>query len=153
MTSFSRLHLSRSYSSRRLLEQINLHFMAVYTRWLIREAKKMWTAFESFCRNGKFHVWRHAFRRDVDGTIAAFLSSVSYFFGDLLKSANMSFVRHEHSLFHDLIVYYHHCTVYYETVTGEEILKSNVASLWHVSSRVRQIRPLQTTTVGRHSRT
>ena len=129
MTSFSRLHLSRSYSSRQLLEQINLHFMAVYTRWLIREAKKMWTAFESFCRNGKFHVWRHAFWRDVDGTIAAFLSSVSYFFGDLLKSANMSFVRHEHSLVHDLIVYYHHCTVYYETVTGEEILKSNVASL------------------------
>lgn len=58
---------------------------------------------------------------DVDGTIAAFLSSVSYFFGDLLKSANMSFVRHEHSLFHDLIVYYHHFTVYRETVTGEEI--------------------------------
>ena len=40
MTSFSRLHPSRSYSSRRLIEQINLHFMAVYTRWLIKEAKK-----------------------------------------------------------------------------------------------------------------
>ena len=41
----------------------------------------------------------------------------------------MSFVRDEHSLVHDLIVFYHHCTVYYETVTGEEILKSNVTSL------------------------
>lgn len=53
---FSQLHLSRRSSSRQLLEQINLHSIAVYTRWLIREAKKMRTNFESFCRKGKFHV-------------------------------------------------------------------------------------------------
>ena len=41
----------------------------------------------------------------------------------------MTLELHEQSLVHDLIVCYHYCTVYCETVTGEEILKSNVASL------------------------
>ena len=34
-------------------------------------------------------------RRKVDWKIVAFLSSVVYYFGDLLKSANMAFVQHE----------------------------------------------------------
>ena len=34
-------------------------------------------------------------RRKVDWKIVAFLSSVVYYFGDLLKSANMAFVRHK----------------------------------------------------------
>ena len=51
--------------------------------------------FRRFFRNGKFHVQRDAYRRNVDGKIAAFLSSVVYYFGDLLKSANMSFVRYK----------------------------------------------------------
>ena len=46
-------------------------------------------------RNGKFHVERDACRRNVDGKIVVLLSSVVYYFGDLLKSVNMAFVRHK----------------------------------------------------------
>ena len=34
-------------------------------------------------------------RRKVDWKIVAFLSSVVYYFGDLLKSANITFLRHK----------------------------------------------------------
>ena len=40
VTSFSQLHLSRNSGSRRSLDQVNLHFIAHYTRWLIKNAKK-----------------------------------------------------------------------------------------------------------------
>ena len=56
VTSFYQLHLSRNSGPRRSLEQINPHSISLYTRWLIEEAKKMWTTFESVVRNGKFHV-------------------------------------------------------------------------------------------------
>ena len=36
--SFSQLHLWRNSCSRRSLDPINLHFLAVYTRWLIKKA-------------------------------------------------------------------------------------------------------------------
>ena len=49
-------------------------------------------------RNGKFHVERDACRRNVDGKIVEFLSSVVYYFGDLRKSANMAFVQHKTSI-------------------------------------------------------
>ena len=54
----------------------------------------MYTAFEIFCRNGKFNVKGEACRLTFDGKTVAFLFSVVYYFGDLLKSANMAFVRH-----------------------------------------------------------
>ena len=40
VTSFSQLHLSRNYGSSWSLDQINLHFLALHTRWLIKKAKK-----------------------------------------------------------------------------------------------------------------
>ena len=40
MTSFSQLHLSRNSCSRRSLDQINLHFLALHTRWLIKKGEK-----------------------------------------------------------------------------------------------------------------
>ena len=40
VTSFSQLYLSRNSCSRRSLDQINLHFLALHTRWLIKKAKK-----------------------------------------------------------------------------------------------------------------
>ena len=40
VTSFSQLHLSRTSCSRRSLDQINLHFLALYTRWLIEKGEK-----------------------------------------------------------------------------------------------------------------
>ena len=40
VTSFSQLHLSRNSVSSRSLEQINLHFLALHTRWLIKKTKK-----------------------------------------------------------------------------------------------------------------
>ena len=48
-----------------------------------------------FLRNGKFHVERDACRRNVDEKIVMFLASVVYYFGDLLKSANMAFVQNK----------------------------------------------------------
>ena len=47
------------------------------------------------CRNGKFHVERDACRRKIDGKIVAFLSSVVYYFKDLLKSGKRAFLRHK----------------------------------------------------------
>ena len=47
------------------------------------------------CRNGKFHVERDACRRKIDGKIVAFLSSVVYYFKDLLKSGKRAFVQHK----------------------------------------------------------
>ena len=95
VTSFSQLHLSPNSGTGRSLDRINLHFLALHTRWLIKKAKKIWKTFEIFCRNGKFHAKREAYRRKIDGKIVLFLSSVFYYFGDLLKSANMAFVRHK----------------------------------------------------------
>ena len=40
VTSFSQLHLSRNSCSKRSLDQINLHFLALYSRWLIKKGKK-----------------------------------------------------------------------------------------------------------------
>ena len=40
VTSFSQLHLSRNSCSRRSLDQINLHFLALYTRRLIKKTEK-----------------------------------------------------------------------------------------------------------------
>ena len=65
--------------------------------------------FEVFSRNGKFHVKRDACRRKIDAKIVAFLSSVVYYFGDLLKLANEVFYGTKRSLVYNLIVYYHHC--------------------------------------------
>ena len=46
-------------------------------------------------RSGNSHVSRDACRRGIDGKILAFLSSVVYYFGDQLKSANMALIRHK----------------------------------------------------------
>ena len=51
--------------------------------------------FEIFYRNGKFHVWRDACGRKIDGKIVAFLSLVVYYFGDLLKSGNRALVTEQ----------------------------------------------------------
>ena len=40
VTSFSQLHLSRNSGFRGSLDQINLHFLALYTRWLIKKGEK-----------------------------------------------------------------------------------------------------------------
>ena len=40
VTSFSQLHLSRNSGSRRSLDRINLLFLALHIRWLIKKAKK-----------------------------------------------------------------------------------------------------------------
>ena len=40
VTSFSQLHLSRNSCSWRSLDKINLHFLALYTRWLIKKGEK-----------------------------------------------------------------------------------------------------------------
>ena len=39
-TSFSQLHLSRNSGSSRSLDRINLHFLSLHTRWLIKKAMK-----------------------------------------------------------------------------------------------------------------
>ena len=39
VTSFSQLHLSRNSCSRRSLDKINLHFLALYTRWLVKKGE------------------------------------------------------------------------------------------------------------------
>ena len=56
VTSFSQLHLQRNSGSRRSLDQRNPHFIARYTRWLIKKSKKWEKLWRLFCRNGKFHV-------------------------------------------------------------------------------------------------
>ena len=65
----------------------------------IKEAKKC----EHLSRisvgiDGKFHVKRDACRRNVDGKVIVFLSSVVNYFGDLQILANVTFVWHIHSL-------------------------------------------------------
>ena len=45
--------------------------------------------------NGKFQVQRDACYRKINEKIIAFLSSVVYYSGDLLKSTNMAFARHK----------------------------------------------------------
>ena len=93
-------NLSRNSGSKRANKPMYvnkpIYVIARYTRWLIKEAKKCEQLSRFFfLRNGKFHVERDACRRNVDGKIVMFLSSVVYYFGDLLKSANMAFVRHK----------------------------------------------------------
>ena len=51
--------------------------------------------FQDFRRNGEFHAYRDACKRKIKGKIVAFLFSVVYYSGDLLKSANMAFVQHK----------------------------------------------------------
>ena len=55
----------------------------------------MSTTFEIFGRNRKFQLKRDASKRNVDGKIVVFLSSVVYYFGDFLESANIAFVQHK----------------------------------------------------------
>ena len=93
-------HLSRNSGSKRANKPMYvnkpIYVIARYTRWLIKEAKKCKQLSRFFfLRNGKFHVERDACRRNVDGKIVVLLSSVVYYFGGLLKSANMAFVRHK----------------------------------------------------------
>ena len=92
-------HLSRNSGSKRANKPMYvnkpIYVIARYTRWLIKEAKKCEQLSRFFLRNGKFHVERDACGRNVDGKIVVLLSSVVYYFGDLLKSANMAFVRHK----------------------------------------------------------
>ena len=69
----------------------------------IKEAKKC----EHLSRisvgiDGKFHVKRDEYGRNVDGKIVVFLYSVVYYFGDFLISANMAFVRHKTFIVYDL---------------------------------------------------
>ena len=82
VTSFSQLHLSRNSGSSRSLDQIKLHWMTCYTRWLITFSLKETKKYEKLSR---FLVGMENF---------TFLSSVVYYFRDLLKSANMAFERH-----------------------------------------------------------
>ena len=61
VTSFSQLHLSRNYGSSWSLDQINLHFLALHTRWLIKKAKTYeklsWRCVSFLCR---LLLWRFA---------------------------------------------------------------------------------------------
>ena len=82
VTSFSQLLLSRNSGSSRSLDQINLHLMTHYTRWLITFSLKETKKYEKLSR---FFVGMENF---------TFLSSVVYYFGDLLKSANMAFEQY-----------------------------------------------------------
>ena len=54
VTSFSQLHMSGNSGSKRSLVQINLHFLALYTRWLIKKVKK----YENLSR---FLLWMENF--------------------------------------------------------------------------------------------
>ena len=83
VTSFSQLHLSRNSGSSRSLDQIKLHWMTCYTRWLITFSFKETKKYEKLLR---FFVGMENF---------TFLSSVVYYFRDLLKSA---FERHISSI-------------------------------------------------------
>ena len=60
-----------------------------------QERWKMWKTFENFCRNWKFHVKRDACWRKINGKIVAFLSSVVYYFEDLLKSGHRALVQNK----------------------------------------------------------
>ena len=52
--------------------------------------QERWKIIKTFEKN-----FRDACRRKINGKIVAFLSSVVYYFEDLLKSADMAFVRHK----------------------------------------------------------
>ena len=98
--SFSQLHLSRNSCSRQSLDQINLHFLALHTRWLIKKGEKceklsrFFVGMENFTFR-EMHVGEKSKRKFL-----AFLSIIVYYLGDLLKSA----------LVYSLIVYHHHCS-------------------------------------------
>ena len=78
----------------------------------------------------EWKISRDACGRNVGYKMVAFLSSVVYYFGDLLKSANMAFARHQKFISPWFDFSCHYRTVYNkETVTGEEILKSHIACL------------------------
>ena len=61
VTSFSQPHLLCNSCSRRSLDQINLHFLALHTRWLIKKAKTYeklsWRCVSFLCR---LLLWRFA---------------------------------------------------------------------------------------------
>ena len=80
-----------------------------------------------------------ACRRKVDWKIVAFLSSVVYYFGDLLKTANMAFVRHK-----TFISLYFNCLSSLPLILGE--FKATLCVLIDIitSSSVRQPRLLRT---------
>ena len=77
-------------------------------------------------------------RRKVDWKIVAFLSSVVYYFGDLLKSANMAFVRHK-----TFISLYFNCLSSLPLILGD--FKATRCALVDIitSSSVRQPRLLR----------
>ena len=56
LTSFSQLHLQRNSGSGRSLDQTNLHFLALHTRWLIKKAKKCEKLSIFFVGMGNFTV-------------------------------------------------------------------------------------------------
>ena len=74
------------------------HFIALYTGWLIKKAEKMWKKFEVF-EGMKIFTFREMHEGEkLMGKIVAFLSSVIYYLGDLLKSANRTFLWDKYSL-------------------------------------------------------
>ena len=80
-----------------------------------------------------------ACRRKVDWKIVAFLSSVFYYFGDLLKTANMAFVLHK-----TFISLYFNCLSSLPLILGD--FKATRCVLINIitSSSVRQPRLLRT---------
>ena len=62
---------------------------------MIKKAKKCEELLRYLAGMENFHFQRDAYRRKIKEKIVAFLSSVVYYFGDLLKSANMAFVRNK----------------------------------------------------------
>ena len=80
-----------------------------------------------------------AWRRKVDWKIVAFLSSVVYYFGDLLKTANMAFVRHK-----TFISLYFNCLSSLPLILGDFKATRCVLIDIITSSSVRQTRLLRT---------
>ena len=80
-----------------------------------------------------------ACRRKVDWKIVAFLSSVVYYFGDLLKTANMAFVRHK-----TFISLYFNCLSSLPLILGDFKATRCVLIDIITSSSVRQPRLLRT---------
>ena len=72
--SFTQLHLSRNSGFRGSLERIKLHFIARYTRWLIKKAKKCEQLSRVFVGMGNF-----TFREMPLGEMLMESRSVSFF--------------------------------------------------------------------------
>ena len=100
-----------------------MYVIARYTWCLIKEAHKCELS-RFFFKEWKISHWeRGACRLNVDGKIVVFLSSVVYYFGDLLISANMTFVRHKTFIVYDLF-----------TAHFKRFLSHMLRAGWHTSS-------------------